>query len=48
MADKDKSSKGGNEYGQNGYPNNVANTQTRKIRGTGAARKGTGYSKNSN
>jgi len=31
-----------------GYPNNVANTQTQKIRGTGAATKGTGYSKNSN
>lgn len=30
-----------------GYPNNVANTQTKKIRGTGAATKGTGYSKNS-
>lgn len=24
-----------------GYPNNVANTQTKKIRGTGAATKGT-------
>lgn len=31
-----------------GYPNKVANTQTQKIRGTGAATKGTGYSKNSN
>lgn len=30
-----------------GYPNNVANTQTKKKRGTGAATKGTGYSKNS-
>lgn len=30
-----------------GYPNNVANTQTKKQRGTGAATKGTGYSKNS-
>lgn len=27
-----------------GYPNNVANTQTKKIRGTGAATKGTKYS----
>ena len=34
--------------GNNGYPNKVANTQTQKIRGTGAATKGTGYSKNSN
>jgi len=30
-----------------GYPNNVANTQTQKARGTGAATKGTGFSKNS-
>ena len=29
----------------NGYPNNVANTQTLKMRGTGAATKGTGSSK---
>ena len=29
----------------NGYPNNVANTQTLKTRGTGAATKGTGSSK---
>lgn len=28
----------------NGYPNNVANTQTLKVRGTGAATKGTGCS----
>lgn len=28
-----------------GYPNKVANTQTLKIRGTGAATKGTGCSK---
>ncbi len=28
-----------------GYPNNVANTQTQKARGTGAATKGTGHSK---
>lgn len=34
--------------GNNGYPNKIANTQTQKIRGTGAATKGTGYSKNSN
>ena len=27
-----------------GYPNNVANTQTQKTRGTGAATKGTGHS----
>jgi hypothetical protein len=31
--------------GNNGYPNNVANTQTQKTRGTGAATKGTGHSK---
>jgi hypothetical protein len=29
----------------NGYPNNVANTQTVKTRGTGAATKGTHSSK---
>lgn len=29
----------------NGYPNNVANTQTQKTRGTGAATKGTNHSK---
>ena len=28
-----------------GYPNKVANTQTQKMRGTGAAIKGTGHSK---
>lgn len=28
-----------------GYPNNVPNTQTLKVRGTGAATKGTGASK---
>ena len=28
----------------NGYPNNIANTQTQKIRGTGAATKGTNSS----
>ena len=31
--------------GNNGYPNKVANTQTQKTRGTGAAIKGTGHSK---
>ena len=36
------------DLGKNGYPNNVANTQTQKMRGTGAATKGTGFSKNSN
>ena len=34
--------------GNNGYPNNIPNTQTQKTRGTGAATKGTGFSKNSN
>jgi len=33
------------DLGNNGYPNNVANTQTLKIRGTGAATKGTHSSK---
>lgn len=33
------------EMGENGYPNNVANTQTEKTRGTGAATKGTNNSK---
>ncbi len=31
--------------GNNGYPNNVANTHTQKARGTGAATKGTSHSK---
>lgn len=31
--------------GNNGYPNKVANTQTQKTRGMGAASKGTGHSK---
>lgn len=31
-------------YGDNGYPNNVAKTQTSKTRGTGCATKGTGHS----
>lgn len=31
--------------GKNGYPNKVANTQTQKTRGSGAATKGTGHSK---
>ena len=31
--------------GNSGYPNNVANTQTQKMRGAGAAIKGTGHSK---
>ena len=37
---------GGTEIslGNNGYPNNSANTQTQKTRGTGAATKGTGHS----
>lgn len=30
--------------GNSGYPNNIANTQTQKTRGTGAATKGTGHS----
>lgn len=33
------------DLGNNGYPNKVANTQTQKTRGTGAATKGTGHSK---
>ena len=37
---------GGTEIslGNNGYPNKIANTQTQKTRGTGAATKGTGHS----
>lgn len=31
-----------------GYPNNVKNTQTKPMKGTGAATKGKHYSKNSN
>lgn len=34
-----------NPLGNNGYPNKVANTQTQKMRGAGAATKGTGHSK---
>lgn len=34
-----------NPLGNNGYPNNVANTQTVKTRGTGAATRGTHSSK---
>ncbi len=30
-----------------GYPNAIPSTQTKKIRGTGAATQGTKYSKNS-
>lgn len=30
--------------GNNGYPNNVANTQTQKTRGAGAATKGNSHS----
>lgn len=30
-----------------GYPNNTTNTQTKVKRGTGAATRGKGYSKNS-
>ena len=30
--------------GNNGYPNNIPNTQTQKTRGTGAATKGTNHS----
>lgn len=33
------------DLGNNGYPNKVANTQTQKTRGTGAATRGTGHSK---
>jgi hypothetical protein len=33
------------DLGNNGYPNNIPNTQTQKTRGTGAATKGTGHSK---
>ena len=32
------------DLGNNGYPNNVANTQTVKTRGTGAATKGNKHS----
>lgn len=31
-----------------GYPNKIPNTQTKIMRGTGAATKGKGFSKNSN
>ena len=42
---KPHTSTGTNLLGENGYPNNVANTQTLKTRGTGAATKGTNSSK---
>jgi hypothetical protein len=32
------------DLGNNGYPNNIPNTQTQKTRGTGAATKGTNHS----
>jgi hypothetical protein len=32
-------------YGNNGYPNNMASTQTQKTRGTGAATRGNKHSK---
>jgi hypothetical protein len=32
------------DLGNNGYPNNIASTQTQKTRGTGAATKGTKHS----
>lgn len=32
------------DLGMNGYPNNVANTQTQKTRGTGAATRGNKHS----
>lgn len=31
-----------------GYPNNVPNTQTKKMKGAGAATRGTGFSGKSN
>tara|TARA_R110000744_G_scaffold377871_1_gene493320 strand:- start:735 stop:902 length:168 start_codon:yes stop_codon:yes gene_type:complete len=31
-----------------GYPNNIPNTQTKKMKGAGAATKGTGFSNKSN
>lgn len=33
-----------NPLGNNGYPNNIASTQTQKTRGTGAATRGTKHS----
>ena len=30
-----------------GYPNNIPNTQRKRMKGAGAATKGTGFSKNS-
>ena len=33
------------DLGNNGYPNAIPNTQTVKVRGAGAAIKGTGHSK---
>ena len=33
------------DYGNNGYPNAVASTQTQKTRGTGAATRATKHSK---
>ena len=45
MADYNQPKPANNPLGNNGYPNNVANTQTVKTRGTGAATKGTHSSK---
>ena len=50
MENKDavkKESLGGFLYGNPNAQNDVSNTQTKKIRGTGAATKGTGFSKDS-
>ena len=50
MENKDavkKESLGGFLYGNPNAQNDVSNTQTKKTRGTGAATKGTGFSKNS-
>ena len=44
MAEYNQPKPAHNPLGNNGYPNNIANTQTQKTRGTGAATKGTGHS----
>ncbi len=45
MAEYNQPKPAHNPLGNNGYPNKVANTQTQKTRGTGAATRGNKHSK---
>ena len=48
MSEKYKSPKSYPVPKTSGYPNKIPSTQTKKMKGTGAATKGIKYSKNSN